>query len=228
MEDNNINNEKHESTLEDNIINIEIPANIEEEKVEDYTTVPTNNDINETNATKNDSVMVEKSIDDGTVNGKGLLPVFLIFGFFILLIIIFPYISDYLAKKTEDEKNSTNPVVSPTPTPTVEVGDNFMDLYRACGTNRIFTDITIDYNKNENQCFKIILSDKKNFIKYVAPTADTTYFSIYLGEIEIYTKGDATKISKIMVTSNTVKLEETDTNGNINTYSYDSQGNLIN
>lgn len=125
MEDNNINNEKHESTLEDNIINVEIPANIEEERIEDYTTtVPTGtSNINETTDTKNDSVMVEKSIDDGTVNGKGLLPVFLIFGFFILLIIVFPYISDYLNKKTEDERNivNPNPIVSPTPTPTVDM-----------------------------------------------------------------------------------------------------------
>lgn len=96
---------KKNTDLQSNIINIEVPE-IKEEgvvpTVENPTPIePTPNSI-VTNQSK-DNVMHEKQIDDGTVNGKGVLPVFIIFGLFIVLIIGLPYINDVLSKIKSDK-----------------------------------------------------------------------------------------------------------------------------
>lgn len=109
-QDNNINqdNNLENNSLESNIININVPE-IPAEKVP---TMPNPTPIEPVSAnivekkekSTSDNVMHEKQLDDGTVNGKGLLPVFIIFGLFIVLIIGLPYISDIITKVKSDKE----------------------------------------------------------------------------------------------------------------------------
>ena len=237
--------EKKEFSLEDNIINIEIPEDVLKsaetivEQVDNVTPiepVPTI-EISKEEIKPERSVMVEKKAEDTTNNSKGALPVFIIFGLFILVIIAFPYISNYLEEKEqlkkdeefEQYKDSLNK--TPISTPTTDTTNTFEELYNSCGTEEIFTNITINYTLLENQCFKVNLNNTKNFIKYVPAINESENWSIYLGEKEIYTlsKTSTNTIGSINIVNNTVELKEIDNLGNIvNTHSFDINGNKIN
>ena len=237
--------EKKEFSLEDNIINIEIPEDVLKsaetivEQVDNVTPiepVPTI-EISKEEIKPERSVMVEKKAEDTTNNSKGVLPVFIIFGLFILVIIAFPYISNYLEEKEqlkkdeefEQYKDSLNK--TPISTPTTDTTNTFEELYNSCGTEEIFTNITINYTLLENQCFKVNLNNTKNFIKYVPAINESENWSIYLGEKEIYTlsKTSTNTIGSINIVNNTVELKEIDNLGNIvNTHSFDINGNKIN
>lgn len=184
------------------------------------------------------SAMVEKKIDDGTTNSKGTLPVFIIFGYFIILLISFPYLSDYIGELEEKRKNEEFEKVkdqlqpSPTSTPTTNTENNFNELYDNCGTAEVFTNITINYELKENQCFKINVNNTKSFIKYIPAVLEfDTKWSIYLGEKEIYSN-EVTNTNKVnaitILENNTIEMQETDQIGTlVNTYYYDINGNLI-
>ena len=243
----NLKTNNNNTTLEDNIINIEIPEdalkNIEtviepvvvsEEKIENTIAEPIKEEIVE----EKSSAMIEKKKDDDTVsNSKGALPVFIIFGLFIVFLIAFPYISNYLdekeqAKKDEEfeqYKDTLNP--KPSSTPTTDTTSTFDELYNSCGTKEIFTNITINYTLIENQCFKIKLNNTKSFIKYVPAINESENWSIYLGEKEIFTlsKTSTNTISSINIINNSVELKEVDALGNvINTHTFDGDGNKVN
>lgn len=235
------------TSLEENIINIEIPPEAFKtpeavvEPIPNATSIPeVEATIEKSEAPSKDSVMVEKKIESDTGNSKGVTPVLIIFGFFIILLIAFPYISDYVGRLDEERKNEefeqykeqfTTPTSTPTPTPDIEIENSFDELYNSCGTEEVFTNITIDYNVVENQCFKININHNKNFIKYVpAISENSTKWSIYLGEKEIYTnEANTNRIRSIQILSNgTIEMQEMDALGNLtHSYHYDSTGNLI-
>ena len=234
-----------ESSLEANIIDIPIPADALKEletvvePIKDVTPIPEVIAVDSSKDNTEPSAMVETELDDGTTNNsKGALPVFIIFGIFIVLLIGFPYLSDYVeklkserkAEEFEEYKNTLAP--SPTTTPTADTKNNFDELYDSCGTEEIFTNISINYELKENQCFKINLNNTKTFIKYIpAVTEEDTTWSIYLGEKEVYSTEllSSNTISSISILeNNTVEMKEVDILGNlINTYNFDVNGNLI-
>lgn len=243
-QDNNIDN-KQELSLEDNIIDIPIPTdnlNISETIVEPINNVTpiseiSTNMVKEENKEKSNA-MVENKNDNDSANNKGFLPVFIIFGFFIILLISFPYISDYINKLDEKRKNEEfdeykNQLNSPSNiTETTDTKNNFEELYNNCGTKELFTNIVINYSLKENQCFKVNLNNTKNFIKYIPAVLEKdTKWSIYLGEKEIYISEitSTNTISNIKILDNsTIEMQEVDMLGNVvNIYNYDFDGNLI-
>ena len=234
-------------SLEDNIINIEISSEALKtpetvvEPIQNVTPIPeVKATIENSEKPSKDSLMTEKKVDNNTNNRKGVTPVLIIFGFFIILLIAFPYISDYVNKLDEERKNEefeqykeqfNTPTSTPTPTPDVEIESSFDELYNNCGTEEIFTNITIDYNAEVNQCFKININNNKNFIKYVPTISENdAKWSIYLGEKEIYTNtANTNRINSIQILSDgMIEMQEIDTLGNLTqSYHYDSEGNLI-
>ena len=231
--------DKKEFTLEDNIINIEIPEDALNKLETVVEPIPNVTPIPETPVIESEtqtSMMVEKKKDDTTADSKGALPVFIIFGFFIVFIVAFPYISSYIADKEQTKKDQEfeeyKEQLNSTPSSTIEADttNTFEDLYKACGTKEIFTTITIDYTKTENQCFKINLNNSKTFIEYVPATNESKSWSIYLGDKEIYTlpKDSTNTINNINIVNNNLELKEVDSLGNlITTHTFDASGNKI-
>lgn len=136
LEENIISNnqvpEKKTTSLEDNIIEIPVPVSTTIEPIITTTVMPDFNEkievsplpevniVDEQHTEQtNNSPMVEQEIDDGTINPKGVVPVFIVFGLFIISIIVLPYISDYInAKKEEERNNQPTEIITPTPTVT--------------------------------------------------------------------------------------------------------------
>lgn len=134
LEENMISNnpmpEKKTTSLEDNIIEIPVPISTPIEPINttvmttfneetEVSPLPEVNIVEEQHTEQtNNSPMVEQEIDDGTINPKGVVPVFIVFGLFIISIIVLPYISDYINAKKEEERNNQPTEIVPTPTVT--------------------------------------------------------------------------------------------------------------
>lgn len=243
--------EKQTTSLEDNIIEIAVPISTPIEPVTNTTAISHNEKtevtplpevkiVEEHSEGTNDSPMVEKEIDDGTVSSKGVLPVFLIFGIFIISIIVLPYISDYINEKKEEERNNQyletltpTPTSTATPEETLTTEDESLDVYNSCGTSEVFTNITIDYTNMNEQCFKVNLSGNKNIIKYIpAINQETTSeWNIYLGEELLYTavntSNNIIKTITISEDGTLTLLEYSKDNTLISTYIYNQEGKQV-
>ena len=68
----------------------------------------------------------------------------------------------YLSEQNGNHSENSNDEITPTPTPIIE-DDEDLTAYNACGTDQVYTDITIT-DTTKSQCYKINLNDKKTYI----------------------------------------------------------------
>ena len=78
-----------------------------------------------------------------------------------------------------------------------------LTAYNACGTDQVYTDITIT-DTTRSQCYKINLNDKKNYIEY-APAVTTNSndkWALFLGNQKIFSgyNSSASRITSIKTT----------------------------
>ena len=108
----------------------------------------------------------------------------------------------YLSEQNGNYSENNNDEVIPTPTPIIEDNED-LTAYNACGTDQVYTDITIT-DTTRSQCYKINLNDKKTYIEY-APAATTNSndkWALFLGNQKIFSgyNSSASRITSIKTT----------------------------